>query len=157
MSEMLGNHYFQLKNYFLAEQSYEKVFFNNLPENRILKRLIICYTQTKKILSAQKLLLQLIEKDINIILGTNIKEEFCPCNDLILDIENGKIKYESDFEKYGVLGILWLFCDYNKSLQYFESAFRINPNDDMINKILMIIKHNSNQIYTNQINGVKNE
>lgn len=152
MSEMLGNHYFQLKNYFLAEQSYEKEFLRGSSENRILKRLIICYTQTNKIPEAQKLLLQLIEQDINIVLKTNINEEFCPCDELIVDIENGVIKYESNFDTYCVLGILWLFCNYENSLKYFQLASKEQPSDEIIAKILNLIKDYPNQIKFKQSN-----
>ncbi len=150
MSEMLGNHYFQLKNYLLAKQSYEKELLRGHPGNKTFKRLIICYTQTNKISEAKKLFLQLIEKDINIILKTDVDEEFCPCGELITQIENDVIKYENDFEKNCALGILWLFCDFNKSLKYFQLANSEVPSDITVQKILKLIKCNSNQNYHKQ-------
>jgi len=146
MSEMLGNHYFQLKNYLLAEHTYEKLSPKELSELKILKKLIVCYTQTYKLEKALKLFLQLIETNINTIIRTNSNEEYCPCNDLIFSIESGNIKYENEFQTFIVLGILWLYCNYKTSLNYFKMAAAEDPNNTFLNKAITLIENYSNQI-----------
>lgn len=146
MSEMLGNHYFQLKDYSLAEHTYEKLSSRELSELKILKRLIICYTQTDKLEKALKLFIQLIESDINTIIRTDSNEEFCPCNNLILSIENGNIKYENEFQTFTVLGILWLYCNYKTSLKYFKMAIDEEPTNELLQKAIKLIENYSNQI-----------
>ncbi|HMN48888.1 MAG TPA: hypothetical protein PKD67_07135 [Ignavibacteriaceae bacterium] len=146
MSEMLGNHYFQLKNYLLAEHTYEKLSSKELSEPKILKRLIICYTQTYKLEKALKLFLQLIENDINTIIRTKQDEEFCPCNELISQIEKGDFKYENKFQTYIALGILWMYCNYKTSLTYFKMAINEVPANLLIKKAITVIENYSNQI-----------
>lgn len=146
MSEMLGNHYFQLKDYSLAEHAYEKLSSREFSELKILKRLIICYTQTDKLEKALKLFIQLIESDINTIIRTDSNEEFCPCNDLIFSIENKTIKYENEFQTFSVLGILWLYCNYKTSLKYFKMAINEEPANEILQKAIKLIENYSNQI-----------
>lgn len=146
MSEMLANHYYQLKNYVLAECIYERLIPSELSDNKVLKRLIICYTQTNKIDKASELFLQLIQSDFNIILRTDRDEEFCPCDELISKIENGEIKYESRFHTLTVLGILWMYCNYKMSLSFFNKALEEIPDNEQVKKILKVIENYSDQI-----------
>lgn len=145
MSEMLGNHYFQLRDFVLAERIYEKLSQNQLSDLSIIKKLIICYTQTYNLDKALELLLLLIKKDINTILNSNRKEDDCPCNDLILQIENRKIKYPSDQETYISLGILWLYCNHTTSTNYFQMALNENPENKNLIKVITFLKNLSNQ------------
>lgn len=146
MSEMLGNHYFQLKNYSLAECAYENLSSSEISEPKLIKRLVICYTQTHKLEKALKLFLQLIEKDINTIIRTKQDEEFCPCNELIFQIENGDIQYENKFQTFTALGILWLYCNYKTSLNYFKKAINEEPKNPLLTKTIIIIENYSRQI-----------
>ena len=145
MSEMLGNHYFQLRDFDLAERTYEKLSQNQLSDLRIIKKLIICYTQTYNLDKALELLFILIKKDINTILNSGLKEDDCPCNDLIFQIENGKIKYPSDQETYISLGILWLYCNHTTSINYLQMALNENPENKNLNKVITFLKNLSNQ------------
>ncbi len=145
MSEMLGNHYFQLRDFVLAERTYTRLSQNQLSDLSIIKKLIICYTQTYNLDKALELLLLLIKKDINIILNSNLKEDDCPCNDLIFQIENGEIKYPSDQETYISLGVLWLYCNHTTSINYFQMALNEKPENKYLIKVITFLKNLSKQ------------
>lgn len=145
MSEMLGNHYFQLRDFSLAERTYECLSQNQLTDLRIIKKLIICYTQTYHLDKALELLLLLIKKDINTLHNSNLKEDDCPCNELIFQIENGKIKYASEYETYISLGILWLYCKHTTSLKYFQMALNKNSKNQNLIKVITFLKNLSKQ------------
>ena len=146
MSEMLGNHYFQLRKYMLAEQTYESLSFPELSSLKIQKKMIICYTQTNKLQKAFNLFAQMIENDVETFLKSNLNADDCPCNDLIFRIENGEIKYENDLQTFTVLGILWMFCNYKTSLNYFKMAKNESPANELIESTLALIEKYSNQI-----------
>jgi len=140
MSEMLDNHYFQLRNLILAESTYENLPQNQFGDFNILKKLIICYTQTNKLDKALELLFLLIKKDINTILNSNSKDEDCPCNDLITKIETGEITYSNRHETLTALGILHLYCNYKNSIKYFKMAIKQNSNKQLLNEVYKILK-----------------
>lgn len=146
MSEMLGNHYFQLRKYMLAEQTYESLSSQELSSLKIQKKMIICYTQTKKLQKAFNLFTQMIENDIEAFIKSNLNADDCPCNDLIFRIESGAIKYENDLQTFTVLGILWMFCNYKTSLNYFKMAKNESPANELIENTLALIEKYSNQI-----------
>ena len=145
MSEMLGNHYFISRNFFLAEKTYEKLHIYNSSNPKVLKKLIICYTQTHKIGKALQYLLVLMAKDMSTILENNRNDEDCPCNDLIFNIENDEIKYSTEEEKYTALAILWLYCNHKTSLNYFQMALNENPQNRNLIKMISFIKELSKQ------------
>ncbi|HCY75628.1 MAG TPA: hypothetical protein DHV28_06875 [Ignavibacteriales bacterium] len=142
---MLGNHYFQLKNFILAEDTYERLLPAELANLKVKRKLIICYTQTNKLSKALQLLIDLIEQDSSTIIQFNSREEDCPCNDLIFQIESGIITYPLYQDSYLALGILWLYCNYRTSLNYFQMAIKENPNNDLLNKAFNLIKKLSKQ------------
>lgn len=146
MSEMLGNHYFQLRKYMLAEQTYESLSSQELSSLKIQKKMIICYTQTKKLQKAFNLFTQMIENDIEAFIKSNLNADDCPCNDLIFRIESGEIKYENDLQTFTALGILWMFCNYKTSLNYFKMAKNESPANELIENTLALIEKYSNQI-----------
>jgi len=149
MSEMLGNHYFQIRKYMLAEQVYERLSSKELSDTKIIKNLIICYTQTNKLQQSLELLTHLMETNINSIIKSKDNEDDCPCNDLIFNIESNNVRYANELETFTALGILWLFCNYKTSLNYFKMASDEDPSNEIIKKILVLIKNYSNQINFN--------
>lgn len=145
MSEMLGNHYFLSRNFIFAEKTYEKIPAYHTSNLKVLKKLIICYTQTHKIAKALQYLLVLMAKDISTIVENNRKDDDCPCNELILKIENDEIKYSTDEEKYTALAILWIYCNHKTSLNYFQMALNENLQNKNLIKMISFIKKLSNQ------------
>lgn len=146
MSEMLGNHYFLRRDFGLAIDAFSKAFHPPYP-NDILKKIIICHIAQGNISKAKEYFLRVINEDPYIIINTEVIDEDCPCPDLIKQIEN-KLNPPSSFEDFSILGMLWLYCDSEKSIYYFSKADALNPNEKFISQSLKII----NQIKSNQRN-----
>ena len=140
MSEMLGNQYFMARNYPLAQIELEEALQKNPLGKQIRKKLIICYTQTSKIKEALKLFTELIKEDIEFITNTDAVKDDCPCPDLVEQIEQTDTHLKNSVDYYIVLGIIWLYCDVNKSLPYFEKANMLFPGNKQIIDIIDSIK-----------------
>jgi tetratricopeptide (TPR) repeat protein len=138
MSEMLGNQYFLARNYDGATHELEGALFKD-GKNKIIKRkLIICYNQIGQITKALQLFLSLIKEDAKIIIDIDPVADDCPCPELVY-------KYEKDSDKIQTLdpmlrlGMLWLYCDVERSLAYFENTLKENPNNPSIQSVLSIL------------------
>jgi pentatricopeptide repeat protein len=146
MSEMLANHYFQNRKFITAAPLLEKALKNS-NDDSLKKKLIICYADTGRISEAFSLFCSLIRTNIKIILDTNTADEDCPCPDLIFQMENSFNSNDLNFTILLQLGMLWLFCDKETSLNYFQKALTIqSDNKEIIDAISIIKKHNQSQM-----------
>lgn len=146
MSEMLANHYFQNRKFITAAPLLEKALKNS-NDDCLKKKLIICYAETGRISEAFNLFRSLIRTNIKIILDTNTADEDCPCQDLIFQMENSFYSNDLDFTNLLQLGMLWLFCDKETSLNYFRKALNVQPdNNEIIDTISIIKKYNQSQM-----------
>ena len=142
MSEMLGNQYFMTRKYQSALNQFEDTIEEH-PENmNVRKKLIICYTQTKQLEKAIKLFTETLHENPDSIIDTDLLKDDCPCPDLISTIEN---KLKNNLENYSystfqALGILWLYCNLKKSIENFERAVNLKPENKEMNTILTILK-----------------
>ncbi|MFA8344395.1 MAG: tol-pal system YbgF family protein [Rhodothermaceae bacterium] len=121
MSEMLANQYFMARNFISAESEYEKYVISKPDSLLAKKKLIICYTENGKIDKALKLFNDVISIQIQIITSTDLIKDDCPCPEIIKRI----IEINDGAESADVLiqlGILWLYCNPETSLSYFEKA-----------------------------------
>jgi len=141
MSEMLGNQYFMARKYSLAEPILESCLRKYPGNKSIRKKLIVCYTQTGNLDTALSSFLSLIKEDIEYIINTDPVEDDCPCPELIYDLENSGKQFVDLMLEYGKLGILWLYCDINKSIYYFKKALEINPSETKLKSIHVIIQN----------------
>jgi tetratricopeptide (TPR) repeat protein len=139
MNEMLGNQYFLARNYSRAYEEFEKALSSNPGNIKIKKKLVVCYTQTGKIVKAKELFFDLISKNINTIIDTDPLIDDCPCPDLIARLENDLSINEDSYEYRVALGIIWLYCDAGNSLQYFIEARKLNPNDSILEQIVNVL------------------
>lgn len=139
MSEMLGNHYFLVRNYEEAIKAYEKAFPDRLP-NEATKKLIICHLAKNNFETAKLLFSKIISEDPYILIKTDIKKEDCPCPELIGEFES-KITTKSTVFDFIRLGMLWIYCDAEVSLNYFRRAKEITHENKFIDET--IIKINS--------------
>ncbi|MFA3783663.1 tol-pal system YbgF family protein [Melioribacteraceae bacterium 4301-Me] len=139
MSEMLGNYHFLIRNYSSAIREFEKIV-NNSAAKKTQKKLIICYTQTGQLDKALDLFYKLIREDIRLITNTNPEKEDCPCPELTKKLEEEFLEKKDSYETNVELGILWLYCDKGKSLEYFQNAEKINSSDERISSIIQILK-----------------
>jgi pentatricopeptide repeat protein len=141
MSEMLGNQYFLSRNFSKAKDVYEKIALAE-PENYFVKkRLIICYTQTGEINKAFDLFYEIVKKDIEIISGTDIKADDCPCPELINRYGIKNPIEECSHDAKLMMGMLWLYCDSKVAFEFFENLSSEENADNRINEVKKIIEN----------------
>lgn len=141
MSEMLANQYFLVRRFSEAEKVFEKILSDNPKNNLAKKKLIICYINNGKIKEALNLFYDVISSDITIITKTNIADDDCPCPEIITKfdkINEPSMSYQTKLE---IMGMLWLYCDYYKSIQHFEKLKEFNPNEPIYSNILSIYRN----------------
>jgi tetratricopeptide (TPR) repeat protein len=151
MSEMLANHYYLLRNFPLAKNLFEKILKGDSTNNALKNKLIICYVTTGEIQNAIGLFLDQIQDDIDSIINTKVDSDDCPCPEIISEIENNKKLFKKNSEKFAALGILWLYCSLEKSIEFFKNAENADPNETRfkeVSKILLnkLIHNKSNSI-----------
>lgn len=135
---MLGNQYFLMRKYLAASRELETALQKESSNFPVMRKLIICYTQTNRPYEALKLFFELVSHDIETIVKTDFNTEDCPCAGLIGEVESGKVRYEDKFVTNCVLGILWLFCDFEISLRYLRQASILDKENPMLNKIITV-------------------
>ncbi len=139
MSEMLGNQYFMARNYSAAQQQLEEVILKDPLNKTAKKKLIVCYTQTGKVKDAIRFFNDLISEDIEIVVNTHPIDDDCPCPELVEKIEGQKLANSDSADYHLILGIIWLYCDINKSIDYFIKAKEIAPGDKNIDFAVNVI------------------
>ena len=121
MSEMLANQYFMARNFVSAELEYEKCISQKSDNLLAKKKLIICYSENGKIEESLVLFNEVISYQIQVITSTDLIKDDCPCPEIIkriVEINDGAESAEIMIQ----LGILWLYCNPETSLNYFEKA-----------------------------------
>lgn len=141
MSEMLANQYFLVRRFSEAEKVYEKILSDDSNNKLAKKKLIICYINNGKIKEALNLFYDVISSDITVITNTNVANDDCPCPEIITKfdkINEPSLSYQTKLE---IMGMLWLYCDYYKSIQHFEKLKEFNPNEPIYSSILSIYRN----------------
>jgi tetratricopeptide (TPR) repeat protein len=148
-SEMLGNKYFLARNYHGAAQNLQFVLTQNPINKSARKKIIICYTQTGEIDKAFDNFYSLVKEDINFIINTDPVADDCPCPELV--VKYGKVfSYENEsFDMKLMLGMLWLYCDVNKSFEFFSEVAKSNTDDFRIEEVLTLIEQSKKSINKN--------
>lgn len=142
VSEMLGNQYFIARNYKDAALNFNQTLLDNPSNKSVKKKMIICYTQTGEIKKAFLLFKELVEEDINLIINTDLKEDACPCSELI-EKYGSVLPYEENSTDLKImLGMLWLYCDPKKSVSFFKSVIKEYDEKKTINSIINKIENN---------------
>jgi pentatricopeptide repeat protein len=141
VSEMLGNQYFLSKKYASAVSNFQQTLLHDPQNKSARKKLIICYTQTGNINKALDVFMELIKEDIDFVTNTDLKEDACPCPELIA--KYGTIlPYESNSTDLKImLSILWLYCDAEKSYKFFKSLLDENIENEKISSVVKIIQN----------------
>jgi tetratricopeptide (TPR) repeat protein len=156
MSEMLGNQYFLARKYDLARTELQTSLLKDAKNKGICRKLIICYTQTGEIDRALEIFLSLIKEDVDYIINTDPIDDDCPCPEIVFDLEK-EIPNNKNSKNFTLtLGMLWLYCDLKKSIDYFINAQRLATNDSTIKSILIFLnsrfdQKNKTQNKSNQI------
>ena len=140
MSEMLANHYFLVRNFLSAKTIFENIISKDSTNKLAAKKLIVCYITSGETDKAINLFLSIIKSDIDFIISTDIKADDCPCPDIISGIEKQSSLFNNEIDRAAALGMLWLYCSLEKSIEFFKQAEVKNPNEIRfreINSILM--------------------
>ena len=107
------------------------------PDNyQIKKRLIICYIFVGQIERALSFFYDIVKVDPAIIINTDPYYDDCPCLDMIPNWENKLSENSPKKDLYETLGMLYLFCDKDKSVAYFRKALAVTSYKTTISSIL---------------------
>lgn len=139
MYEMLANQYFLARRYDQACSVYEKVLLKRPKDNFVRRKLIICYSQIGEIKKALNVFISCLEDDIECITKIDPVAEDCPCPELVTDLEHKLANNLNSLDYHLMLGMLWLYCDLDKSIDYFLKAQQIDPENATVKYILLLI------------------
>ncbi len=139
MSEMLGNRYFLTRQFNKATFYLEKALRAHPHSHEIKKKLVICYIQNGKIEQALSIFHDLVNQDANIIIDTDPYYDDCPCQEIIPGWE--RLAKHDNFPQHLtlILGMLYLYCDLNKSILYLRKAHQENPDNSKISSVLKVL------------------
>lgn len=141
MSEMLGNQYFLARKYDLALQQFTEVLEREPDNFNCIKKTIICYTQVKEVVAALDLFHRIMEIDPFIIINTRPEDDDCPCPELVTRLENMPPTTDQMIDYYNILGMLYLYCQLDKSLAYFMKSLTVQPNQRLIASFVRQLHH----------------
>jgi pentatricopeptide repeat protein len=140
MDEMLGNHYYLSRNYGRAAELLDKALRVDPKNKPIRRKLIICFAQTGHVDKALEIFLSLVKEDIDFIINTDPVDDDCPCPELVFEMEHGNVNNQESLDTRLVLGMLWLYCNLQKSFDCFIQASTIDENNKMIKSILALLE-----------------
>ncbi len=139
-SEMLGNKYFLARNYENAAMNFQHELQIDPINKSVRKKLIICYTQIGNIQKAFENFYQLVKEDIDYIIETDLIADDCPCVELT-DRYGNILPYENEsYDLKLMLAMLWLYCNAEKSIDFFKRILVENPGDSRIKEIASLIE-----------------
>ena len=139
MYEMLANQYFMTGRYELACRTYEKVLSKRPKDHLIQRKLIICYSQVGKIEKALDIFISCLEEDIECIVSVDPVPGDCPCPDPVAELEKTLANNLNSLDFHLMLGMLWLYCDVEKSIRYFKKANEIDKRNKKVKKIISLL------------------
>ena len=83
----------------------------------------------------------MINEDIDFIINTDPIKDDCPCPELVHNFEKDLTVNHGSTDFNLMLGIIWLFCDVNKSLEYFTKTHKLEPKRQKIIEIIHLLKN----------------
>lgn len=137
MSEMLGNRYFIARQFDKAIPFLEAALNESAFTDKIKKKLIICYIQENKAEKAFDIFYEIVCKNPRIISDTDVIYDDCPCFELIPMWKKRLAEQEAQSNLLKILGMLSLYCDVQKSIEYFSRSLE---KSDKAQKIQTILK-----------------
>jgi tetratricopeptide (TPR) repeat protein len=142
---MLGNKYFLARNYQGAAQNLQYVLSQNPINKGARKKIVICYTQIGEIEKAFENFYALVKEDINFIINTDPVADDCPCPELVEKYAKVLPYEDNSSDMKLILGMLWLYCDVDKSLELFRDI-AANTKDFRIREVFSLIGQNKKSI-----------
>ncbi len=85
------------------------------------------------------LLKKLIKEDIDFVINTDPIDDDCPCPELVFEMEKSLENNEDSLDFILILGMLWLYCNPGKSLEYFKTAVDLDQKNSDIQSILALL------------------
>ena len=140
MSEMLGNQFFLARNYAAAAEQLEEALTNDPLNKPMRKKIIICLNEIGEIRKAVEHFISLIKEDADCIINTDPVADDCPCPELVYEAEKFLHNNQESVDFTLRLGMLWLYCDVEESMHYFQKANKLSPHDGDIKAILTLLK-----------------
>lgn len=139
LSEMLGNQYFMARNYAAAAVQLQGALEKDPSSKAIRRRLIVCHIQIGMIQKAFPLFRALVQEDIDFIINTDPVDDDCPCQELVKESEACALDTESSVDLNLKLGMLWLFCDLQRAVEYFERAVEASSGAPAIAEVTRLL------------------
>jgi len=140
VSEMLGNQYFMARKYAEAAKILESVSKHD-PKNKPARcKLVICYTQIGDINKALDLFIPLMKEDIDLLTKMDPIQDDCPCLDMVYELETKVDENQNSLDFLLVLGMLSLYCDLKKSIEYFSLAQKLDETNLVIRDVLSYLR-----------------
>lgn len=146
MSEMLANSYFISRNFAKALPLFEEELQAGKASDKIKKKLLICYLDVGRVEDAFRLFYELVSKDPDIIINTDPYWDDCPCPEMVHDFESNKKPDVGSARIPLILGMLYLFCDVDKSVRYFEQALESDPSNLKISSLLQRLQKRAQSV-----------
>jgi hypothetical protein len=139
MSEMLANQYFMARKYSRACELFEQEIRKDLSNKSMRSKLIICYIQERNVSKAWTLFVGLVSEDVDYIINMDSIRDDCPCPELVFELGTSAVSDQNVVDFYLISGMLWLFCDVEKSLYYLKSAQQLHPAVASLAEIITIL------------------
>jgi len=139
MSEMLGNQYFLARDYARAASELYQALKTDSSNKGIRRKLVICFTQIGDIGKALDTFISLIKEDLEFVINTDPISDDCPCPELGFDMEQKLENSKNSIDFNLILGMLWLYCNVEKSLNYFNRVLQIDADFSKVKIILALI------------------
>ena len=136
MSEMLGNQYFLSRNFDKAVHHLEDALAIEPDNGKVKKKLVICYCETGHVQSALELFDKITSTNIELIAETDIVQEDCPCPEILERMRWYEQVAANSLDFHCIMGMLNLYCNIDDSLAAFGRALEINPENDLIKKLV---------------------
>lgn len=103
---------------------------------RFKKRLVICYCETGHVKSALELFDKITRNNIELIAETNVVQEDCPCPEILERMRWYEQVAANSFDFHSIMGMLNLYCNIDDSLAAFGRALDLNPENELIKKLI---------------------
>jgi len=76
---------------------------------------------------------------LEFVIKTDPISDDCPCPELVFDMEQKLENSQKSLDFNLILGMLWLYCNVDKSLYYFNRVLQIDSDFSKVKIILALI------------------
>ena len=80
---------------------------------------------------------------MDFIINTDPLDDDCPCPEIVIELEKKLFENRNSLDYQLIMGMLWLYCSFEKSLECFLRAQQIMPENPEVNTILKILNNHN--------------